>query len=266
MKTMDYIRRFMAVLVAAVTLLTLVSCKKEITSSDAYANYVSAINSIRSADSFSGEIVLRSMTYIMDETYEYTSVTGIKHIFGSGDGFQAEIDATLSTANFKSYYKDGIFIYEGADDKFKFAMSGEEFLKMTNSVLVTEVLFQEASIFGMESTIESGKTALRFEVRSAGMEGVLNDLAKYSITGGVMDEHAEGEMEFAFDDLVVMMWLDKGGNLMDILITVVFMMTHFEDQTTNYIEIGIENIKVGGVAIDYPENLESFTDLDSDAE
>ena len=256
-------KRFAAIFIAAAMLLTFAACSEkevELSQHEAYNKYVKAVESMNAAGSFSGEVVMRTIMTIMGEPFEYATTTGLKQVLGSGDNFQAEIDATLGDANYKTYYRDGTFYYESAGEKVKFAMPGEEYLNMTNSQVITQILFPEESIFGLEATGSASGSEIRFEVVSAGMEEILYQLAGYSVTGGVQ-EHGTDELDYTFEDVVITMQLDKNGAIQHIRLAFLLVLIHMGEPMDAYIEFGITVSQIGGVTVDFPDDIDTYTDL-----
>ena len=270
-------RKLAAVLTATVILFTITACTDteterivERSESEAHAEYVNAVNKVRAADSFEGHIIVSGQFAMMDVARENAATIGVKHIFDSDGDLLAEIDATSAESNFKAYYKDGVFYLDdydysdNYDDSFKFAMQGQDFLNMTLSMLVTEVLFSEEDIFGLEVIEDAYGTAIRFEVRQTGMQDVLRQLASYEDTGGtsIHDEEATG---YEFQDVVIMVRIDKNGALKDIKLAFLYSMVHHhvsdDTEISAYLEIGMSISQLGGVTIDYPDDMLSFPDL-----
>ena len=261
-------RRFAAVLAAAVMLFATVACEEkervvELSENEAYTRYVSAVDTVRSSDSFAGHIALFGHFSMMDMDRENNVAIGIKHIFGSGDKFQAEIDATWTESNFMSYYKDGTYYLNSPEDSFKYDMPGDMFLRMTLSMLVTEVLFSEEDIFGLEVIEDSYGTAMRFEVSQSGMQDVLRQLADFEDTGGAVI-YDEGDVNYEFDDAVVKMRIDKNGELKDITLSFLYTATHLhisdDAEVQGYLEIGMSVSQIGGVTIDFPADMDTYPD------
>jgi len=232
---------------------------------DAHALYVDAVSAITAADSFAGHITLFGSSFMMGIDRESDITIGIRHIFGEGDNFQAEIDATHTQADFISYFRDGTFYYYGYHDFYRFSMPGEDFLRMTLSMLVTQVLFSEEYIFYTEVVEDSYGTAIRFEVSQSGMTAVLRQLADFKDTGGVII-HSEDDVSYIFDDVVVLVRIGPDGDLRRIRLSFRYLATHHhisEDAVVSvYQEIGMNVSQLGGVTIDFPDYLHTFPNLD----
>ncbi|MDR0490607.1 MAG: hypothetical protein LBH28_05105 [Oscillospiraceae bacterium] len=263
-------KKFISVLIVVVMLAMLAGCEGEkklvsvdsdLSQSDAYKMYVNAIGTIKAADSYSGDNTLRTSMAIMDDPYEYSVKTGVKHVFGSGDNYEVELKAEEGEMLDSMHYKNGTLYYTAGEDKIKFSFSGEDFMKMTNSKLVTEVLFKESAIYLYDPKEDAGGHDILFGVHSAGMEDVLRDFANYSVTGG-FDEHGEDlSWEFS-DDVDVYVKFDKAGNLRDILLSFVMVMDHVGEYIDTYIELGMIIKQVGGVRVEFPRDLDSYIDQD----
>ena len=265
------LRRYAAIIIAAVMLFTTTACTEKqrtvnLSENEAYVKYVKAVDKVRAAGSFAGHIVLYGVFSMMEFERENNVLVGVKHIFGSGDDFQAEIDASWTDAEFISYYKDGMYYLNAYDECFRYSMPGYAFLKMTLSMLVTEVLFPEEDIFGLEVVEDSQGTAIRFEVYQSGMQSVLRQLADYEDTGG-FEIYSEDDVGYVFEDVVVRMRIDKSGMLRDIRLAFIYQASHYhidEDaEVTGYLEIGINTSQIGGVTIDYPDDMDSYPDLET---
>ena len=232
----------------------------DLSQSSAYMNYVDSVYAINAADSFSGNITLKTVMFIMGDPFEYKAVTGLKHIFGSGDNIEAELMGDESVEMVSTHYRDGIFYYKGAEDKFKFYYPGEDFLKMTNSRLVTEVLFSESDIFAFEAKEHPLYTEVFFDVYQSNMQDVLREATAYAMTGGV-EEHDDEDLQYVFDDALVYIRFDRNGKMEEILLSIIAMFSHLDDVIETYIELGIVIDQVGGVQIDFPDDLDSYRDL-----
>ena len=265
-------KRVIAIFSAAVMLFASTACDKkekerEITLSEneAYTQYVTAVNALRDAGSFGGELSFYVTSDVMGEDYDVEAQIGIKHVLGEGDHLQAEIDTTGGPENFKAYYKDGEFYYvdyqEDGIGNFKFAMPGADLLSMTNSSLVTDALFSEEDIIELEAIEDAGGIAVRFVVKESGIQEYLRAYANYTMTSGVNDGHAD-TFDYVFDDVVVMVRLGKNGELINVQLLFLLSIIHYDEEMVSYIEIGMHVTECGGVVIDFPEDMESFTDFD----
>ena len=275
-KRTSLIKRFTAAMIAAAVIVALAGCSEngsgeqrssDISQAEAYDKYTNAIGGINAAGSFAGETTLRVAMLMMSAPYDYTVTTGIKHIFGPGDNFQAEIIADPSVEMDSVHYKDGMFYYIGGDEsekhKFKFYFPGEEFLKTTNTRLVTEVIFPISDVFRFEANEDNGGFDFLFEMHPANMNDPLREIADFAMTGG-LQEHGAEDLNYEFDDPVVTVRIDKSGNLENIIISFFLMINHMDEALETYIELGINVFKIGGVSIDFPDDLDSFVNLDEE--
>ena len=265
-------KKHCAVLIAAILLVTVAGCKgnqpkdevgveADLSQEAAYRLYTNAIGEINTIGSFSGNIILKTVMSIMGEPYEYNVTTGVKQIFGNADKIEAEIVADESVNMDSMYYKDGMLFYSGETEKVKFPYPGDAILKMTNSRIVTEVLFPESDIFGYEATEYPSGTEVLFDLYSKNMEDILREITDYSMTGGV-EEHDESEVQYSFDDVLASLRFDKTGNLEKVLLSYVAVFYHFGDAYDTYIELGVEISQIGGVSINFPSDLDSYTALE----
>ena len=135
---------------------------------------------------------------------------------------------------------------------------------MTLSKLVTDVLFNEEDIFGLDAVEDSNGTAMRFEVRQAGMQDLLRQLADFEDTGG-LTVYGHDDVSYEFEDVVIRMRIDNDGALRDIRLAFVYMATHHHIadgvEFSAYLEIGMNVAQIGGVTIDFPDDLDSFPDI-----
>ena len=262
-------KRFTAILAAAAVILATAACREkerevDLSENEAHARYVSAVGKITEADSFAGFIILTGAFSLMDMNRENNVVIGIKHIFGPGDNFQAEIDASWTELSFLTYYRDGEYFLNAQDDSFRYAMSGSSFLRMTLSMLVTEILFSAEDVFGLDVVEDADGTAMRFEVYQTGMQDVLRQLAEFEDTGG-FEMYGEEAVSYEFQDVVVRMRIDKSGALRDIRLAFLYIATHHHiDEgaaVSGYLEIGMDVKQIGGVTIEFPEDMYSYPDL-----
>ena len=265
-------KRFIAVLSAAVILLSSAACTKkekelDISENAAYAKYVDAVSAVRASGSFDGELSYYVTSTIMNQDYEVENKTGIKYIFGDADNPQVGIDATLGAENYKAYYKDGMYYYidnsEYSIGNFKFAMQGDSLNDITNSSLVTDVLFSEEDIIELEAIEDSDGTAFRFVVSESGMQEYLQAYSNYAMTNGLDDGHGS-DFDYIFDDIVVMTRFGKKNELTSVRLLYLLTISHYGEEMVSYIEIGIHVSKYGNIVIDFPKDLESFQDLNDE--
>jgi len=255
----------------AIMLLSLTACAEteterivDLSYSEAFSIYADAINSVWEAGSFAGHISLFGLFSMMGMERRNELAIGIRHVFGNEDDFHAEIDASWTPSEFIAHFKDGVFYFNSYYERFRLDMPGYLFLRMTLSMLVTEILFSEDYIFGLEVIEDSYGTAMRFEVRQSGMQDVLRQLADFEDTGGAT-LFEEDDISYEFEDVVIGVRIDPDGELRDIRLAFVYLARHHHiDETavvSAYLEIGMSISQVGGVIIDFPNDLHSFPDF-----
>ena len=237
----------------------------ELSKSQAYAKYVSAVNAVVNSGSIAGNILLRGEFSMMDMTRENNVIIGIKHVFGEGDNFQGEIDASWTDAGFFSWYKDGTFYFYDFDGGFKFDMPGYVYKRMMLTMLVTQVLFPEEGIFYLDVIEDTYGTAIRFDVTQSVMQNVLRELANFEDTGGVI-AFGEDEVSYDFFDAVIRVRINHEGQLEQIRVAFHYIMTHhhISDYAVSaaYLEVGMILSQIGDVTIDFPDVMYDFPHRD----
>ena len=265
-------KKSIAALSALVILFVCAACKEEekeldISENAAYVKYVDAVAALNSSGSFDGELSYYVTSSIMSQDYEMENKTGIKYVFGNADNPQVGIDATLGAEKYKAYFKDGMYYYVDYSEynigNFKFAMQGDSLANITNSSLVTDVLFSEEDILELEAIEDADGVAIRFVVSESGMRKYLRTYANFTMTNG-SDEGHEADLDYTFDDVVVMTRFGKKNELTNVRLLFLLTISHYGEEMVSYIEIGMQVSKYGDVVIDFPQDLESFQDLNDE--
>ena len=234
---------------------------------EAHNLYVGGVNAVSSSDSFAGNIILYGFFFMpgIGAERENDVFINVKHIFGEGDNYMAAISAPWTARGLESWYKDGTFFFRDDAEYFSVPMQGHIFKQMTLSMLVTEVLFHADGIFHLDSARDENGTVLRFEVSSNGMEDVLRQLASFEDMGG-FHIHPEEDVSYDFEDVVVRMRVNNDGVLEDIRFAFIYQMVHHhisdDLEVHAYLEVGMYLTQVGGVTIDFPEDMQNWPNLE----
>jgi len=263
-------KRFSAIFIVIAMLFVAAACAEtesivELSKNDAHAMYVSAVNATRASGSVAGTLVLHGEFSMMGMTRINDVVIGVSHVFGEGDNFQGEIDASWTEAAFFSWYRDGMFYLYEIGDNFRFTMPGYVYRRMMLTMLVTDVLFPEEGIFGHEVIVDTYGTAIMFEVSESSMRGVLRELANFEDTGGLV-VFSDDQVSYEFLDAVVRVRIGHDGELEQIRVAFRYVATHhhIDDAAVSgaYMEIGMVLTEIGGVIIDFPDELQDFPIID----
>lgn len=156
--------------------------------------------------------------------------------------FGQSIDMTI-------YYKDGYLYTDVAGQKIKQKLSAEEAMKQANySDMFPEEAIKDQSVKDVEGGVE-----LSFVVDGSALKDMI---------AGELAELGTSEDGANFKDANVVTVISKDGDLISQSIKMDFSMNIEGTDTEASIDVSISDIKIGDVKIDFPDDLDSYTESD----
>jgi len=154
-----------------------------------------------------------------------------------------------------SYFRDGVFYMEIMDERIKMPLGLDEVLAQANAGVFT---FEEAAISNQIISETPNGTELSFVLSGEAMSDMISQIAgsTAALFGGM-----EG-IEMSFEDIALTMQLDENEFPKTSNISMNMRMEGegltVTMQTTTLMEV----VQVGDITIDFPEDLDSYTEVD----
>lgn len=251
-------KKFFALFLMALAVLAMTSCGGKKVEKTAYELFLQSQETLNKADS-----VLMDLSMIME--MDYSGMTMEISMTGSisqvmKDGVFSEMSANLTMSMFgftvpmEIYYKDGFQYQSSMGEKTKTPMSIEEAMEDSGaSMSQIFTVFPEAAIKNQEVKDVDGGKELLFTLDSKLMneqtDGQMNALS--GITGSETDE-LTGDVEMK----VV---LDKNNSPKSAYMFLTVDSEVEDGETTSVkCEITVTYTKIGGVKIEFPDDLDTY--------
>jgi|GEM_PF-4304271 len=226
---------------------------------DEFDTYIAAAKAMDDAENISMDMNTQTNMTVAGQTMDMT-MSGTVQMDRTSGSLQMQMDVKTTTAGqeipMTVFYKDGytyINMMNGAI-KMKTAQSEEE---MLSSQDIGVQIFDKQYVKDMSSTKTADGTQYTFTLDGKGL-GALAQNVENSVSSDA--DASVSDIGMSFGDATVIVNLDNSGTILNENITMSFTMKAGDQDVTADIQSTIDNIKLGGVNITFPADLDSYTE------
>lgn len=257
-------KKVLAIVMAAMLVMALGACSKDELS--AYQIYTQANEKLSKAGSMSADIVSTITMTAQGEEIDISVKGNVKEVTKSETEADMEMDLTMSMMGMDiptyMYYTDGYIYMDMMDQKVKVAASAGD-ASYTGSL---DVSFAEKDIKDVKvEELEGGGHAITFSLDGVALSDILAQQVKNSMSNmGGAGASLEG-MEVEIGDVHMEVDVNKDGSLQRLLMDYPMTMTMEGESVEAKAHIEMNDIVEGGVTIEFPDDLDTYTEQDISA-
>jgi hypothetical protein len=237
---------------------------------DAYALYTNAAEALQGADGYSMDMDIKMAMDIAGQSTS-TDITSNFVVNDPAGNIEMRSEQSLSILGqdmvTTSYIKDGNLYSEALGQKMKMPMDAEALKAQASNVVV----FPKDAIIDEKIDDADGGKKISYTLKGEAM----SDFVKKQMASVSEVE----DLDISFGDAKISALVDGDGKMAECTITISFAMdmgAAAEETTTDAaaadaekfstdMTINMKNIKIGKTAIEFPADLDTYTELDDSA-
>lgn len=246
-------KKILLMILAVTAALSFQGCGKE---ASAFEVYMQASEAMKKVDSISMNTNTKMSISVNEEKMDMTMSGTISEVIKSETEIDMELDMQTNVRGqnmpMKAYYKDGMYYVDAEGSKMKMEMPLDKMLAQTNSNLIE---FPESSITNQSLKDVDGNKELTFTLDGSALKDVLDKQLSSlkNITGSLED--------FNIGSINLKAVVDKDGNMKSCQLVFPLEMSANGQNMKMDCDIEMEIIQVGGVTINFPEDLDTYKEV-----
>ena len=165
-----------------------------------------------------------------------------------------ESTTTIEGETFQSvaYFRDGAYYVDMFGERFRMAMPLEELLGQTGLVE-----FPEYAVITQDTAVVGGSTQLTFTISGTAMEDLIS-----SMTGEMLNMLGLDDLSMNIGNIAITAVLNEDGNLHTMRSYMTLSMELEGILLVMSMDMFTEVVQIGGVTVNFPDDLDEFVDLE----
>ena len=233
-----------------------------------YERYIQAYAAVNDAESVSMKMDMKMDMNADGQSISIPIKANIKQIQKSETDIEMDMDMTMDfmgqSMTVKMYYKDGFTYTNALGQKSKTRTPVEQ---MTGQTGLNYFDLPETAVTGQEIKDVEGGKEISFTLDVAAMKDILDDALNnaFNSMDGSSDAALSGA-DISLSNIKTTAVIDNKDQLKSMNMTFAAKISVMGESADVRYDITISDIQIGGVTIDFPADLDTYMDFDSDAD
>lgn len=221
--------------------------------------YNAANKQLNETDSYSATTDMTMSMDISGQKMEMTNKGDIKQANNEDGKIDMEMDMTTSASgqdtNVKAYYTDGFYYMDMSGQKMKMEMDIDQVRQQANNGII-EIPDNAVKEQSVKDTDDGKEITMLIDG-----EKIMSDS---SGAFGGLDQLSAAAEDLKMGDISLIAVIDGDGNFKTSNIKFSFDLTAQEQKTSSDAEMTMTITKIGGVEVEFPKDLDSYTEASGD--